>query len=224
MLVLLAAGIGSACLLVGIVNASDRNGFGAVVALVFAGLFLGLGIYGYTAYGRKQGSLKIFLFSEGFVYILGEHMAAFPWRQTTEVQMYLEERNGSRRSSYTIRRADGSVFRFGSLNLGADTDTLGQHMAESVARSRLPQALADLQAGKDIPFGKVALNAEGIRVGNTWRSWSEVEQMFLEKGFLYVCKPGQGKLLGLSVAVTLIPNIVLLLRLAEYARQQKQRR
>ncbi|WP_220205903.1 DUF6585 family protein [Reticulibacter mediterranei] len=135
--------------------------------------------------------------------------------------MGADSTDGSPSSSYTITRDDGLKAKFGTLSLGHPAeDDLGREITDGALPYQLKRAQEDLNAGKDVSFGKITLNAQGIKVMSHWRPWNEIEKIFLEDGMLFVLKHGELKLLGLSVAVIVIPDVYTLLLLAEYARKK----
>jgi serine/threonine protein kinase len=209
---LLAAG----CLVLGLVS---QNGGVLALWLLFTLVFGGLSVYGLT-YTARHGVHQAFLFVKGLIDAQGTGTKVFPWDRIAEVWIKAIRRSGTRSVVYTIRRDDGLETKLNTLDFGtSNVDTLGAIISEAVVRSQLPRALAAMQSSNDLTFGPITLNAQEIRSAHHRLLWSEVGDVTVENGFLYVLKPGQMKLLGLSVAVMHIPNLAVLLKLVASVKQ-----
>lgn len=205
------------CLVLGLVS---QNGGALALWLLFTLVFGGLCMYGLT-YTARHGVHQAFLFVKGLIDVQGTETKVFPWGRIAEFWIKAIRRSGTRSVVYTIRRDDGLEAKLNTLDFGtSNVDTLGTIISEAVVRSQLPRALAAMQSGNDLPFGPITLNAQEIRIAHHRLLWSEVGDVTVENGFLYVLKPGQMKLLGLSVAVMHIPNLAVLLKLVASVKQQ----
>jgi len=200
---------------------SSPNPTGTTILVILGLICIGLCIYAFASYSNTHGNRKVFLFTDGFIYCEAEQTTVFPWSRVAEILINKAVRNGNPSSGYTITRDDGIKAKFGTLSLGHPAeDDLGQEITDGALPYHLKRAQEDLDAGKDVAFGKITLNVQGIKVMSHWRPWNEVEKIFLEDGMLFVLKHGELKLLGLSVAVMVIPNVHTLLLLADYARKK----
>ena len=91
---------------------------------------------------------------------------------------------------------------------------IGERLQSMVVKHQLPHAMATYWQGDDVQFGALSINRQKkqITIGSETISWSEVETVTIEKGFIYI-KQKNNKFPGMFIAVADVPNIHILLHL-----------
>jgi len=114
-----------------------------------------------------------------------------PWKGITEVYQNLLDQsvNGvqtARTRSYTAVLADGARVSF-DQRYGYVED-LGKELQLKVAEALLPAAVHDIEQGKSLSFGPVALDRSSISVKDKNLPWEAVADVTLDSGYVVVSK------------------------------------
>ena len=119
--------------------------------------------------------------------------------------------------NYTVRRSDGTQFKFGSAL--KNTKQLGVAIQQEVTRRHLPKAIAAYESGSPANFGPLSVSMQGISKNGVLVPWNQVGQVNLRRGWVIV--PKQGSLLAASrTRCSLVPNVGVFLQLVEHARRR----
>ena len=118
---------------------------------------------------------------------------------------------------YTVRRGDGTQFKFGSAL--KNTKQLGVAIQQEVTRRHLPKAIAAYESGSPANFGPLSVSMQGISKNGVLVPWNQMGQVNLRRGWVIV--PKQGSLLAASrTRCSLVPNLGVFLQLVEHARRR----
>jgi hypothetical protein len=162
---------------------------------------------------------QIYLFQQGLVIEQGKQRVVLPWG---DLQVW---QSITRRSSYGIyvgttytyrlRRADGYHIELGNSTKGIAE--LGQAITSGVTQELVPRAFSAIRAGQTLTFGPFRLNPQGLGFKREVLPWSQVQAIGASRGIVTVKKAGNRSWLAL---VSKIPNVMVLLVIAEDLRQQ----
>ena len=94
-------------------------------------------------------------------------------------------------------------------------EELGKLIDEKTLPILYEQASGRYNAGETLPFDRVALSKSGIAVGRKTFLWSEVRQVSIRRGTLRIAKKDGGWFSGASAAVSVIPNLRVLLSMID---------
>src|SRR5262249_52439844 len=90
---------------------------------------------------------------------------------------------------------------------------LADHVQYEITIRKVPEALANYQAGEKVRFGKeIAISVEGITIDGKTYSWERVRGVRLRNGYITVTTGGDEEH---AVAVGDTPNFPVLLKLLE---------
>ena len=70
-------------------------------------------------------------------------------------------------------------------------------------------------AGKKVSFGPVSIaKGEGVQIGKKIFPWDGIDHVVVQKGFVQLAKKGEGKFSGASISAASVPNLEVLLSIA----------
>lgn len=161
------------------------------------------------------------VYANGLVVTSGTQRDILRWDQAASVTQYIVRRytNGIYSGTtyrYTLRMQDGRKFLFS--NGIRNVEALGKLIQTGITNELLPRALAAVQMGQTIAFGKFSLNREAIMRGQTSLPWGDVSAIDLQRGSIYVRKRGQRIAWG-TASVGTTPNLFIFLAVAELLRK-----
>lgn len=170
---------------------------------------------------RRDRSVRVQVHDQGLVYARNGKTDVVRWDEVDAAVMSVTSIRGSGRTEldavygYTIRRQDGSELKFRfNKNSIRNIDDLSQRIQQEVTRRKLPQALATLQAGGEVQFGRLRVDGRGITNGKEHVPWNEIEELKVRGGKITIRK--KGKWLDWSnVAVSDTPNVFVFLTLVD---------
>lgn len=166
---------------------------------------------------RMTNSYFVATYPEGLAYVKGSRFEFFPWKEMESVwqdnrKIIVNGVHTGFTHKYTIRRNDGKQIELNQVFLLIQE--LGDRIQEELLKQKVPMALSELTAGKDIKLGDFTVNNERIRYKSHEAVWEEVDRFNLEDGYLQVHKEGQWLNLA-KVPVKKIPNIFVLVTLGQ---------
>jgi hypothetical protein len=115
------------------------------------------------------------------------------------------------RREITVKTHDGhqATFTYALSNW----KNLADHVQYEITMRKVPEALANYQAGEKVHFGKeIAISLEGITLDGKLYSWERVRGVRLRNGYITVTTGGDEEH---AVAVGETPNFPVLLKLLE---------
>jgi hypothetical protein len=184
--------------------------------IVYVLIVLPIVIIIYCIRGLLACNLRVYLFQNGFIYAKGGRLDVVRWDQVRYVwQRITRNRYGNTSHRYKIERNDGATFTLNSMlkNVGI----LGQNIQQAVTQVHLPQAIAAYNAGNTIPFGPLSISLQGLSNGKEILPWNQQQNLLLNRGYLLARRQGTNHNWA-KVAVSRIPNYLVFIKLANYAR------
>jgi len=97
-----------------------------------------------------------------------------------------------------------------------DVGALGRAIQRGVARAKLPQAVADLEAGRAVEFADLRISRSGIGHGGESLRWDEVGAIDAKNDVLVITRRSGGEAWA-SVEVPRIPNVALFSQVVGHA-------
>jgi hypothetical protein len=170
----------------------------------------------YCIRGLMTCNLRVYLFQNGFIHAKGSRLDVVRWDQVRYIwQRITRSRYGNTTHHYKIERNDGATFTLNSMlkNVGI----LGQNIQQAVTQVHLPQAIAAYNAGNAIPFGPLSISLQGLSNGREVLPWNQQQNLLLNRGYLLARRQGTSRNWA-KVAVSRIPNYLVFIKLANYAR------
>lgn len=116
-------------------------------------------------------------------------------------------RNGSYTHTtyvYTVQTNTGQKLRFDSKL--AQIEALGQTLQRQISAILLPRYAQALNSGQRLNFGPLALDREGLYVGNKSLPWPEIEAIKIQNGAIAIKKAAGGRLHQAPVSLAQVPN------------------
>jgi hypothetical protein len=192
-----------------------------VAAFVMGGVLLAFGLFFAVDAVRRTGP-RVVVYDRGFV--AGREV--FPWDRVDAFYQLAGELNISgvplSLTEYTVRRDDGRVVRFtrGVCRAG----TLAAVIQERINPRLLAEARATFAAGREVSFGDVLIDADGLRFSDMMSgqarkvSWNEVRGVGADGMQIRVRKAGESRLArlagaGNSIATRKVANVPVFLTL-----------
>ncbi len=176
-------------------------------------------------FNRTQAAKRVYVFEGGLVHA-DRGLTPYPWPAIMSVRQKIVRQyvNGvytGTRYLYTVTRNDGKVLKLTEFFDGIAR--LGQGISEQVARIHLPHALAAIQRGETVPFGDLAVHANGVvSARHGLLPWAELEQVQVVQGYVRLRKAGKWLPWSHKPAAE-IPNLYVFLTLADQFQQAAHR-
>ncbi len=214
--------LGIICLLlaglfVAVVTSGESTGISMVFMLLLALLCVVGAVYYLALHPLLHGSWRIYSCTDGFVFLKGSQAAACRWDQVAFVWQRIVAyysygvRSGTS-YKYTVQRSAGA--RIVITQMFRNVDQLGAQLQREVTNRLAPQALAAVQAGQTLPFGRFSLSPQGLVTSREIIPWSAVQEVKVSSGWLMIQRRGSPR--GTSYGrVDTIPNLYVFLRVAE---------
>jgi hypothetical protein len=122
--------------------------------------------------------MRVLIFDEGLVAIRHDQVFVARWDEIEWVRDEVIRQNKALLQQCTICLRSGKTFVLSNLrDLLADYERLIATIVEQADTRKLPQALADLEAGGMLYFGGLSLTSEGIVQGERLLPWAEVQSI-----------------------------------------------
>lgn len=190
---------------------------------IFAILIL-LAATAYTIYYFVTNfNVKAYVFSEGLIRAKGSQVDVMRWEHVDAVwERAVQYRYRGliplyTTYNYTVRRNDGSQFKFSSAI--KSNKQLGAAIQQEVTRHQLPKAIASYDSGNPVSFGALSVSMQGISKAGVLIPWNQVGNVDFRRGWLIVHK--QGSLLaGSRTRASSVPNLQVFLQLVEHGRRR----
>ncbi len=206
-----------------VVISGQAAGVSILLLLLLAVLCVMGGVY-YLIYAPlRHRSWRIYACTDGLVFLKGDQAVSCRWDQVAfvwqrVVRYYTNGVYSGASFKYTVQRADGVQIIISSLFPQASQ--LGDHIQREVTNRLTPQALAAVQAGQTLPFGRFHLSRAGLATPQELLPWSEVQQVSVNRGLLEIQRRGQtkGQFYG---GVDTIPNLYVFLNVSKALIQER---
>lgn len=210
--------MGIICVLLGALFVAVFVSDGTNILLLLLALLCAGGVVYYLAlYPLLYGSWRLYTCTEGFVLLKGNQATPCRWDQIAFVwqRIVAYYRYGIRTGTsykYTIQRADGAQIVLTQMFRGVSE--LGLRVQREVTSRQAPQALAAVNAGQTLPFGRFSLSQQGLGTPKGTLPWSDVQQVSASGGWLMVQQRGQRR--GTSYGrVNALPNLYVFLSVSD---------
>lgn len=173
--------------------------------------------------GSRFRDAQLSLYEPGTVVQSGDETHVFRWDTVSVLQdltrvshkMYGTETGVSWIHRYQLTDPSGTSYLVTGDFTGPEQ--WGPEIQRRVAAAQLPRAVADIEAGKTLEFASIALSRSHIRAHGRSVSWSEVQEIRVDKGYISIRVAGEWFSLA-KTTTNAIPNVFIFLELAESLR------
>ncbi|MFJ9953487.1 DUF6585 family protein [Kitasatospora sp. NPDC091207] len=204
----------------------------AVLAVIPLGLLLlvPLGIWIERSTTKQNRGVRLDLYDHGLTAVVKGRVHTVRYDQTSVLQNTVRHTGvgGYTAYAYTLTdvagakvvlrgRADrtGEVAEKGKF---ANPREWGPAVQQEVTRAQLPRAVATLNSGGRLEFGRLWVTRDGLGSARESAQWHEIQEIKVFSGFVKIRVAGRWRALT-SAAVSTIPNFFVFLALAEHLRQ-----
>ncbi|HEY7346942.1 MAG TPA: DUF6585 family protein [Ktedonobacterales bacterium] len=200
-----------------VVISGESSGNSIIFMLILVLLCLAGGVYYLALHPLLHGSWRIYVYTDGWVFLKGNQAIPCRWDQVAFVWQRIIRyyRNGVYAGTsykYTVQRADGVQMVL--TNVFRNVNQLGDRIQSEVTSRLTPQALAAVRAGQTLPFGRFSINWQGLATPKEVIPWSEAPQVSIGSGWVTIQRRGQRK--GTPYGkVDSIPNLYVFLKVAD---------
>lgn len=193
------------------VHSDDRV---AIIVLAVFGFLLGW-VFIESWIGKRKHSVLVY--TDGLVRTQYGKTVTVRWDDVASVSQAITKhyRNGIYTGTthvYTVQKSDGTktVYNDALKNV----EQLGSTIQDQVTTRRLPEAIALYNSGGTVQLGKLAISPTGLAWGDKSLSWSEIEDVQIQSGYISVKKQGKW-LRWANIPVSAIPNLLIALTLID---------
>jgi hypothetical protein len=183
---------------------------------------LSLGI-GLIRKARSSGGMSVFVCADGIARLQKGRTEVLRWGDVNVVKRVVDAKSQelvvSTAAQLVLVDRDGRQMVF--TETVSDLRGLRQMVEEQTLPFMLPPAVDAFQAGAVIGFGEASVSRDGLQVGRETLPWELFDSAEVSKGRLIVYDASNGKKRFGRVDVSKVPNVHVLLALAEYARTHR---
>ena len=183
-------------------------------------VLLGAGV-GLLRRGRSARGLRVIVCADGLARVQGDQVEMLRWEDVNRVQraVHFKKEQITVRTpvQLTLVGCDGKTMTFDESLAGLPE--LRRLVEEHTLQHMLPPAREALVAGETIAFGDVAIGPQGLHAGGKTLTWDLCGAAEASKG-LFIVQPTEGRRPFCKVEVSAVPNVHVLLALAEEVRQR----
>jgi hypothetical protein len=167
---------------------------------------------------QQEKSLVVRLYEEGLVYVRGEKTQTVRWAEISQVYLatYYSRKLQMVSYNYKLQTTHGSTLAFNFNDQALDhLAQLSSTIQRKVTARLLPEAIAAVQAGQSLTFGRLTVSQAGLNEGRRSLAWPAVASVELEQGFVIIRRRSQrGDWARIVVANT--PNIFVFTGVVDY--------
>lgn len=140
----------------------------------------------------KEIIRETFFYEQGLVDVLGKRIIvvryeniATVWQKVvkTKVSVYFIPLGTATNYFYSIQTDEGVKLNFSEKEAG-------ELIQDEVYRYKMPQAVANYNAGNNVDFGPLAVSKQGISSRKETLPWSEIKDIRINDGVVYIDKQG----------------------------------
>ncbi|MCL4302188.1 MAG: hypothetical protein KJ077_41255 [Anaerolineae bacterium] len=171
---------------------------------------------------QREKSLAVRLYQAGLVYVRGEKTQMVRWAEISQVQLatYYNRKLQMTSHNYKLHTRRGSTLAFNFNDQAmSDLAQLSATLQREVTARLLPEAIAAVQAGQPLVFGRLTVGQAGLSLGRRSLPWPEVASVQLEQGFVVIRRRSQKGEWG-RTAVAGVPNIFVFTGLVDFILNQ----
>ena len=190
--------------------------FGFVYVITLAPLFVII----YAVRSLIKGSVHAYVYTEGFLRARGKRYDVVRWEQIESVWYKYGKHSYGPRLTITVRLDDGRVLKFDDT-IGF-VDVLLHRIQEHIDKRQLPRVLEDFQRKKDVIFGKIHVDSQGINNEKELVPWDQIDKIdTTEDDLVVVIKHGH-PLKWSPIKVQDTPNLSTLIALVDTIVKEKK--
>ncbi|MFI6472727.1 DUF6585 family protein [Streptomyces sp. NPDC050516] len=172
-----------------------------------------------SAANRNEGS-RLDLFEHGLTSVHRGAVRVVRYADTTVLQNNVRHTQYGQTTrisyAYTVTDTTGTQV---TLREGyAQPHEWGPAIQQAVTQAQLPQAVAELNAGRRLEFGPLWLTPTEIGSGDKSTPWPQVEEVAVKDGYVRIRVAGRWSALSMT-AVSRIPNFLVFHALADHLRR-----
>lgn len=184
------------------------------LSIIFTPLAVGAGWWAVRAAHKaaNKGRVRLDLFEHGMTFV--DHrgkLSAFRWDSMQVKQRILKQKAdfgivSETSFSYRVVGDDGvSAAIEGSHDGNTAVDAWGPAIQEAVTKAQLPDAVARFRQGETLRFDQLAISWDSLTAKDKAMPWSQIENVYVANGELYVLAKGRRRGKGLA-RISQIPN------------------
>ncbi|MGV9271047.1 DUF6585 family protein [Kitasatospora sp. NPDC003701] len=205
----------------------------AVIPLMLL-LMVPFGIWIERSTTKKNRGLRLDLYEHGLTAVVKGRVHAVRYESTSVRQNTVRHTGvgGYTSYEYTLTDVDGTkvVLRGRADRTGevaqkgrfANPQEWGPAVQQAVTRAQLPRAVAILNSGERLDFGRLWVTRDGVGSARESTPWHEIQEIKVFSGFVKLKVAGRWRAPA-GAAVSTIPNFFVFLALAEHLRRPGNR-
>jgi hypothetical protein len=175
---------------------------------------------------RQNRGLRVFAFPAGLARVQDEAVDVVRWEEIatiTRAVLWEPEQESPLDGAirFTLLTNDGRVYLFDELLPGLRD--LRRYVERYTLPHLFPPALDAWEEGREVPFGKLSANRVGLTCDRLVLPWALCGSVEVVKGMLVV-KRSRAWIAFCKIPLREVPNVHVLLALAEYVRKYSSRR
>jgi hypothetical protein len=198
-------------------NGRGGRGLFKLIVVVIGALSIGIGL---IRKARASGGMRVFVCADGIARLQRGRTEVMRWEDVNALKRVVDTKNQelvvSTAAQLILVDRNGRQMLFNETVSGLRE--MRQMVEEQTLKFMLPPAIEAFQGGAVIGFGDANVSREGLQVGRKSLPWDLFESAEVSKGRLIVYDSSNGKKRFGRVDVSKVPNVHVLLALAEYAR------
>ncbi len=167
-----------------------------------------------------KGSVHAYVYTEGFLRARGKLYDIVRWEQIESIWCKPGKHSYGPGLTITIRLDDGNVLKFDDT-VGF-VDVLFRRIQEHVDKRLLPRVLEDFQHKKDVTFGKIHVDSQGINNEKELVPWDQVDKIDVTEDDLVVIIKHGRPLKWSPIKVQDTPNLSTLIGLVDTIVKEKK--
>jgi hypothetical protein len=195
--------------------------FGILGLVIVIGLFFIVMAFMTPNLNSKRAAKRLHLFERGLILADASGPVAFYRWDSISVLQAITQRyvNGVYVGTtyvYTLLTRDGTKVKV--TNFYEKPQEWGPAIQASITGAQLPNVLAALDSGADVPFGPLVINRGGIATGSKSLRWDEIKEIDIRQGYLRI-KKASGWSRWSTKPVSQVPNFFVFFAAANHLRQ-----
>jgi hypothetical protein len=163
---------------------------------------------------RRFSSWRVYVFTNGFAYFKGSKIERFRWEEVRHIEgrhTYINWSSTPTLYAYWIEHADGHRVLLNSHLRGIAA--LAGTITQQTNAARMLEAQRRYRAGEEIAFGLVKISQQGLRQGSRLLPWTQVKEITLEKGYVYIRSKEGGWSSWAPIPAASFPNVSIFMTL-----------
>ena len=197
--------------------AKGGQGVFKLAFLALGALSVGIGL---IRKARSSGGMRVFVCADGIARLQKGQIEVMRWEDVNAVRRVVNAKNQelviSSAAQLLLVDREGRQMVFNETV--SDLGELRRMVEEQTLKFMLLPAVEAFQGGAVIGFGEISVGREGLQIGRETLPWELFDSAEVAKGRLVIYDSSNGKKRFGQVDVSKVPNVHVLLALAEYVR------